>query len=201
MKKILPLFSYVFHPIFIPAMATLFYLYFSGGEFVNQEKLFIFFQVLVVTVILPSLVFLLLRTAGNIDSIMLAEVSQRKIPLIIHCFLLILLVKKSITIERYPELHFFLLGALLSTILALILLFANIKASLHIIAISSLTVFIIGLSLHLQIQNTLTIAVLILLNGFVASSRLEMKAHTNKELLIGFMLGAVPQLLLLMLWL
>ncbi|MDI6033046.1 hypothetical protein QLS91_08160 [Flavobacterium sp. LB2P84] len=201
MKKILPLFSYVFHPIFIPAMATLFYLSFSGGEFVNQEKLFIFFQVLVVTVVLPFLVFLLLRTAGNIDSIMLAEVSQRKIPLILHCFLLILLVKKSITIDRYPELHFFLLGALLSTILALILLFLNIKASLHMIAISSLTVFIIGLSLHLQIQITFTIATLILLNGFVASSRLEMKAHTNKELIIGFILGAVPQLLLLVLWL
>lgn len=201
MKKILPLFSYVFHPIFIPAIATLFYLSFSGADFVSQEKLFIFFQVLVVTVILPSLVFLLLRTAGNIDSIMLAEVSQRKIPLILHCFLLILLVKKSITIDRYPELHFFLLGALLSTILALILLFLNIKASLHMIAISSLTVFIIGLSLHLQIQNTFIIAFLILLNGFVASSRLEMKAHTNKELIIGFMLGAIPQLLLLVLWL
>jgi hypothetical protein len=69
------------------------------------------------------------------------------------------------------------------------------------IAISSLTVFIIGLSLHLQIQNTFIIAFLILLNGFVASSRLEMKAHTNKELIIGFMLGAIPQLLLLVLWL
>ncbi|MGZ9735006.1 hypothetical protein [Flavobacterium sp. GNP002] len=201
MKKILPLFSYVFHPIFIPAMATMFYLSFNDAEFVNQEKLFVFFQVLVVTVILPSLAFLLLRTAGNIDSIMLAEVSQRKIPLILHCFLLILLVKKSITIDRYPELHFFLLGALLSTILALILLFVNVKASLHMIAISSLTLFIIGLSLHLQLQNTFTIAVLILLNGFVASSRLEMNAHTNKELVIGFILGAVPQLLLLVLWL
>ena len=201
MKKILPLFSYIFHPIFIPAIATLFYLYLNDAEFTNQEKLFVFFQVLVVTVLLPSLVFLLLRTAGNIDSIMLTEVSQRKIPLIIHCFLLILLVKKSVTIDRYPELHFFFLGALLSTILALILLFANIKASLHMIAISSLTVFIIGLSLHLQIQNVFTIAVLILLNGFVASSRLEMKAHTSKELIIGFMLGAVPQLLLLVLWL
>ena len=201
MKKILPLFSYIFHPIFIPAIATLFYLYLNDAEFTNQEKLFVFFQILVVTVLLPSLVFLLLRTAGNIDSIMLTEVSQRKIPLIIHCFLLILLVKKSVTIDRYPELHFFFLGALLSTILALILLFANIKASLHMIAISSLTVFIIGLSLHLQIQNVFTIAVLILLNGFVASSRLEMKAHTSKELIIGFMLGAVPQLLLLVLWL
>jgi len=182
-------------------MATLFYLYCNQAEFGNQEKLFIFFQVLVVTVILPSLVFLLLRTAGSIDSIMLAEVSQRKIPLIIHCFLLILLVKKSITIDRYPELHFFLLAALLSTIMALILLFANIKASLHMIAISSLTVFIIGLSLRLQMQNTFIIAALILLNGFVASSRLEMKAHTNKELIIGFMLGAVSQLLLLVVWL
>ena len=201
MKKVLPLFSYVFHPIFIPAMATLFYLYCNEAEFGNQEKLFILFQVLVITVILPSLVFLLLRTAGRIDSIMLAEVSQRKIPLILHCFFLILLVKKSITIDRYPELHFFLLAALLSTIMALILLFANIKASLHMIAISSLTVFIIGLSLRLQIQNTFIIAILILLNGFVASSRLEMKAHTNKELIIGFMLGAVSQLLLLVVWL
>jgi hypothetical protein len=182
-------------------MAALFFLYFNEAAFSNQEKLFVFFQVLVVTVLLPSLVFLLLRTAGNIDSIMLTEVSQRKIPLIIHCFLLILLVKKSITIDRYPELHFFLLGALFSTLFALILLFAKIKASLHMIAISSLTVFIIGLSLHLQIQNIFLIAVLILLNGFVASSRLEMKAHSSKELIIGFMLGALPQLLLLALWL
>jgi hypothetical protein len=182
-------------------MATLFYLYCNEAEFGNQEKLFILFQVLVITVILPSLVFLLLRTAGRIDSIMLAEVSQRKIPLILHCFFLILLVKKSITIDRYPELHFFLLAALLSTIMALILLFANIKASLHMIAISSLTVFIIGLSLHLKIQNTFVTAVLLLLNGFVASSRLEMKAHTNKELIIGFLLGAVSQLLLLVVWL
>ena len=55
------------------------------------------------------------------------------------------------------------------------------------IAISSLTVFVIGLSLHFQTQSTYTIAFLILLNGFVASSRLEMKAHTNKELIIGFL--------------
>lgn len=201
MKKILPLFSYFFHPIFIPAMATLFYLFYSGTNFGSQEKLFIFFQVLIVTVFIPVLAFLLLRAMGNIDSIMASKISERKIPLILHCFLLILLVRKSITIDRYPELHFFLLGALLSTLMALILLFANIKASLHMIAISSLTIFIIGLSMHLQVQSTFTIATLILLNGFVASSRLEMKAHTNKELIMGFMLGAVPQLLLLVLWL
>jgi hypothetical protein len=69
------------------------------------------------------------------------------------------------------------------------------------ISISSLTVFIIGLSLHFQNPNTVLITVLLLLNGFVASSRLEMKAHTNTELILGFVLGVVPQLLLLVLWL
>lgn len=182
-------------------MATLFYLFHNGTDFISQEKLFIFFQVAIVTLFIPVLAFLLLRATGNMDSIMASKISQRKIPLILHCFLLIILVRKSITIDRYPELHFFLLGALLSTVLALILLFTNVKASLHMIAISSLTVFIIELSMHLKIQSTFIIATMILLNGFVASSRLEMKAHTKKELILGFTLGALPQLLLLILWL
>jgi hypothetical protein len=57
-------------------MAALFYLFFTDSEFTSQEKLFVFFQVVVVTVLLPLLV-LLLKTAG-IDSIMLAKASQRK---------------------------------------------------------------------------------------------------------------------------
>ncbi len=179
----------------------MFYLFYQGANFITQEKLFIFFQVAIVTIVIPLLVFLLLRATGNVDTIMIAKTSQRKIPLVIHCFLLILLVRKSITIERYPELHFFLLGALMSTMLALVLLFGNIKASLHMIAISSLTVFVIGLSFHFQFQNIVAISLLILLNGIVASSRLEMKAHTNIELVLGFFLGAIPQLLLLFLWL
>lgn len=201
MKKILPIFSYIFHPIFIPIMAALAYLYFNLSLFVNQEKLFVLFQILIVTVIIPILLFLVLRATGRIDSIMISEVSQRKIPLIIHCFLLILLVRKSITLDRYPELHFFFLGALMSTLQALVLSFFKTKASLHMMGISSLTVFVMGLSMHYQIQNSFMITALILINGFVASSRLEMKAHTPSELILGFLLGSVPQLLLLYIWL
>jgi hypothetical protein len=182
-------------------MATLFYLFFNDSNFVAEEKLFIFSQVAIITVIIPILFFLILRAAGKIDSIMIAEVTQRKIPLILQCFLIILLVRKSITIDRYPELHFFFLGALFSTILALLSLFANIKASLHMMAISALTVFVIAISLHFQFENTFIIAFLIITNGIVASYRIEMNAHTNKELIIGFVLGSVPQLLLLFLWL
>jgi hypothetical protein len=151
--------------------------------------------------LIPLLFFLLLRATGKISSIMAPLVSERKIPLLIQCFLIILLVRKSITVDRYPELHFFLLGALFSTLIALLLLFVKTKASLHMIGMSALTVFVFGLSLHYQTQNIFAIIFLTVMNGFVASSRLVMKAHTFKELLFGILLGSIPQMLLLYLWL
>lgn len=200
-KKTLPFFSYLFHPIFIPVYAALFYFFFNYSYYTNPEKYFAIFQIVIVTILFPILFFFVLHTIGKVDSVMVSEIEQRKIPLVIQCFLTIFLVRKSVALEHFPELHFFFLGGLLSTLLALILLFFKTKASLHMVAISALTVFIIGLSIHNQTQNLYLIAFLILMNGVVASSRLEMKAHTNKELMIGFLFGIIPQLLFIHFWL
>ncbi|UFH36453.1 hypothetical protein [Flavobacterium acetivorans] len=201
MKKLLLPFSYIFHPIFIPIYATLFYLFANDSYFVNREKYIVLIQVFIISFITPILFFFLLRYTGKISSMMAPALSERKIPLVIQCFLIILLVRQSITLDRYPELHFFFLGALLSTMIALLLLFVKTKASLHMMGISGLTLFVFGLSLHYHTPYLYTIAVLILMNGVVASSRIEMKAHTIKELIIGLLLGSIPQMLLLYLWL
>lgn len=197
----MPLFSYILHPIFISMYATLFYLYCKEDIFTNREKYYVLFQILIITVLVPILFFMLLRSTGHVKSVMVPETSQRQIPLLLQCFLYILLVKRSIVIARYPELHFFFLGALFSTIIALILSFFKIKASLHMMAISGLALFVIGLNIHLKMQNPYWTALLVLLTGIVASSRLEMEAHTNKELIIGLMTGVFPQILFLYLWL
>lgn len=181
--------------------ATLFYLFYKANLFTNQEKYFVLFQILIITILVPILFFMLLRSTGHLKSVMIHENTQRRIPLVLQCFLYILLLKRSIVITRYPELHFFFLGALFSTIVALIFSLFKTKASLHMIAISGLTVFVIGFNMHLQIQNTYWAAFMILLTGVVATSRLEMEAHTNKELLIGLLIGILPQLLFLFLWL
>ncbi|GAA3763321.1 hypothetical protein GCM10022423_13810 [Flavobacterium ginsengiterrae] len=144
---------------------------------------------------------MLLRSTGHVKSMMLPENSQRRIPLILQCFLYILLVKRSIVIMRYPELHFFFLGALFSTILALVCSLFKIKASLHMVAISGFTIFAVGLNMHLQMHNPYWGAFLILMSGIIASSRLEMNAHTPRELLIGLFIGVLPQVLFLYLWL
>jgi len=201
LKKTLPFFSYLFHPIYIPVYAALFYFFYYDSTFESKEKYFVLLQIVIITILLPLLFFFLLRAAGKVDSIMISKIDQRKVPLVILCVLTILLLRKSITLERFPEFHFFFLGGLLSTILALFLLFFRTKASLHMLSISALTLFVIGLSIHNQSPNISVIAFLVLMNGFIASSRLEMKAHTPKELVIGFLLGVIPQLLLWRFWL
>ena len=200
MKKLLPLFSYIFHPIFISLYATLFYFFFKDGIFAAQEKMYIVSQISLLTVVIPILFFLLLQATGKVDSVMIHHTAQRKIPLALQCLLFILLLKRTVAIERYPELHFFLLGALFSTLGASILALFKIKVSLHMLGISGITIFLMGLAIHLSLNIPYLIAFFVFLNGIVASSRLVMKAHSAYELTLGCIFGILPQILFLYLW-
>jgi len=182
-------------------MATLFYFYYNETLFELKEKGFVLLQITILTIVVPVLIYFLLKKLNKIDSVMAYDLGQRKIPLVLQSFLFILLVKRSITIDRYFELHFFFLAALMSTLIVLLLLFAKIKASIHMLAFSSLTVFVTGLHLHHPEHFSLIVPFLIFMNGVIASSRLVMQAHTPKELIIGFLSGSIPQLLLLVVWL
>lgn len=132
---------------------------------------------------------------------MLSEITQRKIPLAINMVLLYILITQSIKEEFIPELYFFFFGALASTILTFLLIFINLKASIHMVGISSLTIFVIGFSLHTQVNHIYLVAFFLFLTGIVATSRLSMKAHDGKELIAGFLVGILPQASLLYFWL
>lgn len=201
LKKILPFFSYLFHPIFVPILGTVFYVLLDGRFLTLPQYLILFLQIIIITFLLPIAFFYLLRTFGKIETVMLSEISQRKIPLLLQIMLFAVLIEKSITFERFPSLYFFFVGGLLTTVFAFLLLYVKIKASIHMIGISSLTVFIIGLSIHNQINTVTLVAFFMIINGVVASSRLVMEAHSNKELLIGFLCGVIPQMALLYFWL
>jgi hypothetical protein len=201
LKKILPFFSYILHPVFIPLFGTLFYIILDENYFTFPQVLVLLLQIIIISILLPIAFFFLLRTFGKIDNIMLSDLSQRKIPLLLQIMLFSVLVTKSITLERFPELHYFFMGGIISSIVAFVLLYIKIKASIHLIGTSALTIFVLGLSYHNQVNIINTIIFIMILNGFVASSRLEMKAHNTKELVFGFFVGALPQIGLLFFWL
>jgi len=200
LNKILPLFSYIFHPLFVSVYAVLLFFIFGTPYVMYPQVYFIIAQTSILTIFLPISCYYLLLSLKKVDSIMIADVNQRKTPLLIHAILLLILIKKGINFEFYPELYYFFLGSLISTLLAFFLIYLNTKASLHMIGITALTVFTIGLSIHFQVKLIYLIAFLILCNGLIASSRLVMKAHTYKELIIGGIVGLLPQIALLHYW-
>jgi hypothetical protein len=201
LKKLLPFFSYLFHPIFIPILGTLFYVTY-GDSYVAKEKFYLLLlQVIIIMFFLPLSFFYLLKTFGKVDNVMLSDSSQRKIPLLMQIALTVILITKSITITQFPELFFFFLGGLGSTLIAFALLFAKIKISIHMIAMSALSFFVIGMSVHHQLNVIFLIATLFFITGIVASSRLAMKAHSIEELAIGYVSGVLPQMVLWLFWL
>ena len=201
MKKILPLFSYLFHPLFISVYAVILFFLYGKHSFTYEEVYLVIIQIVIITIFIPVTVYYLLLSLNFVDSIMLAHKNQRRLPLLIHAVLLLILIRKSITMDYFPILYFFFLASLISTFLAFLFLFTKYKVSLHQLAISSFTVFVVAISLHFNVRMLEVIIPLIICNGLVASSRLVMEAHTITELILGGLIGAIPQIGLLYFWL
>lgn len=201
MRRILPAFSYIFHPLFISVYATLFYFVVTKNFFYEHEIYLAFLQVLILTVLLPVSMYYLLRSLGLIKTKMLLDKGERKLPLAFQALLLVILIKHSFSILVIPELFYYFLGYLISTLLMLILALFRFKASLHMMGISALTVFTISISAYYHIYLLNLIAFFIVCMGFTASSRLLSEEHTMKDIVLGSLLGIVPQAALWFIWL
>jgi len=77
----------------------------------------------------------------------------------------------------------------------------NYKASLHMLGMGSILMFLVNLSIHFEINITIALSFFVLATGLVATSRLYLRAHSRLQVLIGFLLGAVSQLLTVSFWL
>lgn len=200
-KKCLPIFSYIFHPIFSSIYGTLFFFVIAKNYFNNPQIYITLIQVTILTVLMPLSMYFLFRSLGLLSSFTEASIAERRMPIVIQAILLFVLIKYSISKEMFTELYYFFLGGLLSTLVVLSAVLLKFKASLHMIGISALTAFIYGLSVYYQLPFTYLIGICIICMGFVASSRLYKKAHTPIELIAGIFIGMVPQLLLFKYWL
>jgi hypothetical protein len=69
------------------------------------------------------------------------------------------------------------------------------------IGISGVFMFFVVLSIHFSININGTLALMAIIIGAIATSRLHVKAHTYLELIMGFFVGMVPQLILVSYWL
>lgn len=200
-NQLLKSISFILHPIFMPLLGVVFY-FSKSPRFIPieiiQAKIISLF---ILTVLLPILLYYLLKNIGKVNSIYLNTTRERLIPLFLNGCITILIINRVLPPTEIIELYYFFVGILISTLACFILAFLKFKASVHMIGIAGITMFYIALSIHFSININGTLALMFILIGATATSRIHLKAHTNIELLFGFFIGLLPQLILVNYWL
>ena len=192
------LISLVFHPIIMPILGVLFY--FSKTprfipEPVIKAKLF---SVSILTIVLPILFYFLLKITNKVQSVNLSNTKERLIPLLLNTIITALILFRIFKPNDIIELYYYFVGILISSIICFVLASFKIKASIHMIGASGFFMFAVVLGIFYKININGTIALMLLILGAIATSRLHLKAHTNFEIIVGMLVGMLPQLLLLL---
>lgn len=178
----------------MPIIGTLLYFILLPKHTSKQLELIIIASVFIGTYVIPLFFLIALKKSKVIENFYLENPQERKFPLMFFIsisFLLSTLIKKG---QNTMELSLFFFGMTLALIVAYLLLYAKFKASLHMIGIGGLIGFFVFFSYEYQLNLLLIIGVLFVIAGFIARSRLILKAHHLKEVYWGVLIGVLSEL-------
>lgn len=200
MRRLLQLISAIFHPLIMPMLGVIFYFFKTPRFYPIQTVYTKLFALIILTVILPILIYSLLKTLGKVSSIYLASSKERILPLAVNSIMLFLIINRVLPKDQVAELHYFFVGILFTNLSCFMLALLHYKASIHMAAVSGLFMFFIAISIHFSINANTVLAILSLVTGAVGTSRLYLKAHKPNELVVGLFIGFMPQLIMLNYW-
>jgi len=192
--------SYIFHPLFIPTYIFLFLMYQFPTEFAGITEMGLklkLFGLFWMTAFFPAFAVFLLWKLKFTENIFLNTQKERIIPFFITMFFYwwMFYLSRSKQFEDQPAvMKFFFFGIFISTSIGVVI--NNfIKISLHGMAIGAGLTAIVLFSFYYQIGLGLPISIATIIAGAVCTSRFIAGNHTNQEMYIGLLVGAVCQLL------
>ena len=185
----------MFHPVLFATISALLYFMIQPHAL---PKVFVY-KILVVifisTYIIPILFLFILKQRNSIDDFHLKTIKERKLPVLFFITITVLLAMRLIEIHVVNLLAYSFYGAALAMFMVFVLFYFKIKTSLHTLAIGGLTGFIIVISYHYKMRLLILISALFILFGIVAYARLKLKAHSLKEIYLGYFIGILSQIL------
>lgn len=192
------LFSYVFHPLFIPIAVTAFLLYmhpmmFAG--FSGKRKFFILASVFFNTGLLPAFSVFLMWRLKFVQSIFLSTSKERIIP---YSAAIIFYFWVWYVFHSQPETPIpfvqFLLGSFLAVCSAW-MLNIRLKVSMHATAVGGMVMFFLLQILTQQETTGQYLALALLIAGVVCTSRFIVSDHTEGEIYLGLFAGFACQVI------
>lgn len=192
--------SYLFHPLWMPLLGSILFFVITPKFFhpsMIQAKLL---GLVILTVFIPLVFLSILKNMRIVGSLHLRNVKERRLPLLFFCVITTLVLNYVLNDFHFVELYYFFAGILFSGLTSFFLSLFKVKVSLHLIGVSGLCMFLIALSIFYEENLLFMIACMVFGIGWTASSRLQTKAHSPRELILGFFIGLLPQFILMQYW-
>ena len=190
-KTIAKSLAVLFHPIVYPTYGFLL-LFFFDSQFVvkinDQAKWYILGVVFMNTFLLPIALLFVFKKWGIISSIKLKNREERFYPLIIG---LLFYATTWYFISRLPRPPLYSYMLAISTILAVLAIGVNFffKISLYSMGAAAFSSALLGISYLYDLHIMVTISIVFLLAGLIASSRLVLNVHKSSQVYVGLVVG------------
>lgn len=183
------LISVLLHPIVVPTVGVILYFLIVPTRFIKSQKLVILGLIFVATYFVPLLVLIILKALGKIKSYQVSSIQERKLPLAFMIVLFYLLGNSLYNIAQIRDIGILFYATSCGLMLVYILFLFMLKTSLHLLSLGIALGFFLLMSTFYSVSFLAIILVLLLLSGLLGSARLYLKAHTPKEVYIGFIIG------------
>lgn len=197
MRLFANIFSYLFHPLLMATYGCLI-IFFGLTETIYfvftplRIKIVLIITVFSFTFLLPVLNLLILYKLGYVSSIKVENRQERTLPLILTSFCYFGLFYMIYDFSIWPAVKILILGGGVCIFLAALINFWW-QISTHMIGIGGLIGVLLAICFYVQTSILIPISVGFILAGFIAFSRLQLKAHTPAQVYSGFLFGCIIQ--------
>ncbi len=185
------LFAHLLHPMIMPTISVLLINAFSTIQIPQEYYYLVLGIVFAGTYVVPALMVVLMLLFGIVKNVGLPKRQDRSWPLLFSALSVYATERILEHLYAPADILHFLQGTTLSLVVGS---FVNqaIKASVHVAGIGGLIAVVLAISILGQVNLYFILAPLILLAGFLATTRIYLKAHQPSEVYIGFLVGFLP---------
>ena len=190
--------SYIVHPLFIPTYFFLYLMQVLPYEFVGITEWQLtlrLFSVFWLTAFFPAFAVFLMWRLKLSESIFLRTQKERIIPYVITMFFYWWMYYLSRNFTDQPlALKFFYFGIFIASALGLII--NNfMKISLHAMGVGGFLTAVILVGLYYSVDNAIWTLLAIIITALVMSARMIVSDHSKQELILGFFIGLLTQVM------
>ncbi len=192
--------SFFVHPIWIPIYGAMVFLSYIPVYLPMEEIRATWLSLLLGTVALPALIYSVLFMVGWMNNPFIIVEKKGKWLLYGYIAVLLLVAFIVVPIEKYPILYFYVMNLAISCFLMVFLQYIRFYGNPFCMGIGALTCFAVLLSISHEIDMTYLVAGLLFANGLCFSAQQYLTRQSALNLLLSWLIGAVPQLSLIYLF-